>query len=103
MSVAEMTDVANANARSPAAIYKMAIRLGAPLRPVRTGAEGDGEIMPHRVSGIPHRGLHRELKLNLVVLADCEPTSPSSIRRSSETPHYGLSPLQAQRYCVWHA
>jgi hypothetical protein len=103
MSVAEMTDVANANARSPAAIYNMAIRLGAPLRPARTAAEGDGEIMPHRVSGIPHRGLHRELKLNLVVLADCEPTSPSSIRRSSETPHYGLSPLQAQRYCVWHA
>jgi hypothetical protein len=28
-----------------------------------------------RVSGIPPRGPHRELKLNLVVLADCEPTS----------------------------
>jgi hypothetical protein len=41
--------------------------------------------MPHRVSGIPHRGAS-DLKLNLVVLADCEPTSPSSIRRSSESP-----------------
>jgi hypothetical protein len=45
--------------------------------------DGHGEIMPHRVSGIPHRGASR-LKLNLVVLADCEPTSAPSIRRSSE-------------------
>src|ERR1700730_10059958 len=47
--------------------------------------DGHGEIMPHRVSGMPHRGASR-LKLNLVVLADCEPTSASSIRRSSEGP-----------------
>src|SRR4030081_1982707 len=40
----------------------------------------------HRVSGIPHRGPHRALKLNLVVLADREPPSASSIRRSGESP-----------------
>ena len=42
--------------------------------------------MPHLVSGIPPRGPHRELKLNLMVSADCEPTSASRIRRSSESP-----------------
>jgi hypothetical protein len=41
--------------------------------------------MPHRVSGIARRDASG-LKLNLVVLADCEPTSASSIRRSSESP-----------------
>jgi hypothetical protein len=41
--------------------------------------------MPHRVSGIPRCGASG-LKLNLVALADCEPTSTSNIRRSSESP-----------------
>jgi hypothetical protein len=41
--------------------------------------------MPHRVSGNPHRGPYRELKLNLMVSADYEPTSASRIRRSSES------------------
>src|SRR5260370_16463571 len=47
--------------------------------------------MPRRVSGIPHRGASG-LKLNLVALADCAPTSASSIRRSSESPTMNCHP-----------